>query len=73
MLICPPPFDWNGMRGPVGGGGRTGGSFGSPAWFRSDKEWPLWWGIRLGCRETRATWLHEIMLLGDNNMFMVTV
>lgn len=46
MLICPPPLDWNGMSGPVGGGGRTGELFGSPAWFRSDKEWPLWWGVR---------------------------
>lgn len=40
MLICPPPLDWNGMRGPVSGGGRKGELFGSPAWLRSDKERP---------------------------------
>lgn len=49
----------NGLCGGVYGVGHTGTSGRLSA--------------RLGCRETGAAWFHEIMLLGDNNMFMVTV
>lgn len=49
----------NGLCGGVYGIGHTGTSGRLTA--------------QLGCRGTRATWFHEIMLLGDNNMFMVTV